>query len=404
MGDRQATDSVGQLVSAGVSILGTEGSTRVTVRSVATLAGVSGTTVQHYFRTKEHLLNTLYDEALRRDTERLTSLDATLPSAESEEDRATILRELVRGLLSDACGINASRTLARVAALAGIARHDESHASARIWFARSRQLLARALTRLVPRPRASARFLLELLCGIELVSLGCRHNPLVPMLNAELLDYGVDAVLGRKPQRCPAWFKRCATDVLHQRREDPNANDKTPHARAEILAASARILADHGPAELTHRNVAKEAGVAASLVSYHFRAKTDLLYGAYRYIHDRFTHEQAPANQPHVDWIVTKRAGARPAYVASLEAIVAAAFDPEMAPFAWVTRMTRGVYYLHHDANAPVDLGDKDFNVHAFSIWLIGATLAAEACWTSRRRARCLLSRMSVAQALFPGH
>ena len=47
--------------------------------------------------------------------------------------------------------------------------------------------------------------------------------------------------------------------------------------RKEILAAFARVLADHGYAGATVALVAAEAGVAAGLVHHHFESKAELL-------------------------------------------------------------------------------------------------------------------------------
>ena len=47
--------------------------------------------------------------------------------------------------------------------------------------------------------------------------------------------------------------------------------------RRAILDATLRILRDHGLAELTHRAVAKEAGVSLALTSYHFSTKDNLI-------------------------------------------------------------------------------------------------------------------------------
>jgi AcrR family transcriptional regulator len=411
LGHPQQAETISKLIAAGTAILGTSGEVAVTIRNVAAEAGISAPTVQRYFPVKEDLLLALYDAALERDAERTAPLGETLPTlARPGVDEA---RELACALVADSCGANAPDTLARVAALASIARRNGPRAAARRWVSRRRALLTHAIAGIAPAPRRAARFLLEFLTGVELLSLGCRQRPLVPILNAELVGYGLRIAIGQSRAECPAWFRHCASQVLRERHleQQESQGGRTAHARDAILAASSRILAEHGPAELTHRAVAKEAQVAPSLVSYHFRSKNDLLYGAYRYIHDRFANAPASADVPAestptqttLNVVIDTQSGAKPAYVASLEAIIAAAYDSELADFAWRTRMTRGVYYMHPEWSDEDELNHTDFNVHAFSVWTAGATLLAEACWSGTRRARCLRSQFSDAEQRFSG-
>jgi AcrR family transcriptional regulator len=401
----QQTETVSKLIAAGMAILGTAGETAVTIRSVAAAAGLSAPTVQRHFPAKEDLLLALHEAALERDAARIAQLGTVLPVLGPQSIESA--QEMACALIADSCGANASDTLARVAALASIARRDGPRSLARRWVSRRQAMLAQALSGTVTAPRRAARFLLEYLTGVELLSLGCRQYPMVPILNAELVGHGFRVAIGQSHPQCPAWFRYCASQVLRERHQENQASQggRTAHARDAILAASSRILAEHGPAELTHRAVAKEAQIAPSLVSYHFRSKNDLLYGAYRYIHDRFANAPAPGaaspTQATLNVVIDTGAGAKPAYVASLEAIIAAAYDSELADFAWRTRMTRGVYYMHPQWSDQDELTNMDFSVHAFSVWTVGATLLAQACWSEERRARCLHSRFSDAEQRF---
>ncbi|QBR02765.1 TetR/AcrR family transcriptional regulator [Paraburkholderia pallida] len=405
MGLPQQAETVSKLIAAGMTILGTSGETAVTIRNVAAAAGLSAPTVQRHFPAKEDLLLALHDAALERDAARLAQLGTVLPALGPRGMEGA--QAIACALIADSCGANASDTLARVAALASIARRDGARSMARRWASRRQAVLAQALAGTVAAPRRDARFLLEYLTGVELLSLGCRRHPMIPILNAELVEHGFRVAIGQSRAQCPAWFRYCASQVLRERHQENQASQggRTAHARDVILAASARILAEHGPAELTHRAVAKEAQIAPSLVSYHFRSKNDLLYGAYRYIHDRFATAPVPATtsptRATLNVVIDTGAGAKPAYVASLETIIAAAYDSELADFAWRTRMTRGVYYLHPEWSDQDELNATDFSVHAFSVWTVGATLLAQACWTGKRREQCLHSRFAEAEQRF---
>jgi TetR/AcrR family transcriptional regulator, transcriptional repressor of bet genes len=58
--------------------------------------------------------------------------------------------------------------------------------------------------------------------------------------------------------------------------------------RQEILAAFARVLADHGYAGATIAAVAAEAGIAPGLVHHHFDSKAELLSGLLQELVGRF--------------------------------------------------------------------------------------------------------------------
>jgi TetR/AcrR family transcriptional regulator, transcriptional repressor of bet genes len=58
--------------------------------------------------------------------------------------------------------------------------------------------------------------------------------------------------------------------------------------RQEILAAFARVLADHGYAGATIARIAAEAGVAPGLVHHHFESKAEILSGLVQDLIARF--------------------------------------------------------------------------------------------------------------------
>lgn len=402
--------SVEQLVAAGVELLGSEGVGGVTVRAVAARAGLAFATVQHHFPCKDALLQAVYAAALERDAQRCAEFEALLACAPADADGAL---QIVRAMLAGACGAAAADTAARNAALLACARRRGPYRCSRRWLARRRNLLSRALRGVTPQPRAAARFLMELLLGLELLTLGCRSHPLLPLLNDELLRYGFDIALGRAQPRYSPWFEHAALDALRRDaaalQPELSAAGRRAGGRRKILEAGARILAERGAAELSHRSVAKEAGVALSVVSYHFRAVNDLVYGVYRFVQSEsaafaVAHRPLPelARSPLVNAAASLRIGAAPAYLASLEAIVAAAHSAELAEFAWKTRMTRGVYYFYRAAEGAIEFGTAAFNVHAYSVWAAGVTLLAEAGWSPRRLEELLFARLERAGGLFP--
>lgn len=412
MPDLSEQDTLAHLLATGTGILGMSGEAAITVRYLAELASVSATTLQHHFPYRSGLLAAIYQEALQRDSNRLMQLGMAARQANIAGDTAALA--LVQGIINDACGANSARTLARVAALTGISRNKHSHRQmARKWVVHSHTVYTQVLQGIAPSPRKAASFLLEFITGMELMSLGCRQNPRLPLLNAELIQHAVGLFSGKTQPHthCPAWFRLCASEALSQSQQErlKASSAKVPRSLHGILSASARVLAGDGPRELTYRNVAKAAGVAPSLVTYHFRSRHDLLYAAYRYIHNQFARDSMANSVPTkstglqatLELVIDTPAGPRPAYMASLEAIVACAYEQDMADMAFKTRMTRGVYYLHPNWDADSRLSAIDFSIHAVSIWALGATLMAEACYAPPVAIQHLRRRFSEAEHVF---
>ncbi|MFM0500833.1 TetR/AcrR family transcriptional regulator [Paraburkholderia caffeinilytica] len=396
------------LVDAATRLMRDLGPVGVTFRSVAEVAQVSVATVQHHFGSKEQLLLLLQEIALSDDAERLRGLAEALPMTAPAEVEA--VHAMVRSLVADACGANAGRTRARLSALMAATRDSAARPAARRWLSLHHRFFARLLDGVAPSPRSAARYLVELMIGVEVVSLGCRQRSLVPLLNDELLHYAVEAALGRNTPVCPDAFRANVTVLLQRRaeRHAKPAGDKSADVRREILNATAVVLARGGLGELTHRAVAKQAGISASLASYHFRGIDGLLHAAYRHIHDGFARVAMPARGPAMGpfqavlaAMLGTRHGGVPAVLGSLEALVASAYDERLADMAWQTRLMRGVYYLHAADAKEFPLGNADFFAHMLSIWALGLSLVSHAGWSERRFEACLRSRFDAVEPLF---
>lgn len=81
-----------ELTQAVIDIVARHGLDRVSVREVASAAGVSIGTVQHYFPTKEELLTAAYTEAVRRIRDRLGALRL---GPDPRRNLASVLRQLL---------------------------------------------------------------------------------------------------------------------------------------------------------------------------------------------------------------------------------------------------------------------------------------------------------------------
>ncbi len=85
---------------------------------------------------------------------------------------------------------------------------------------------------------------------------------------------------------------------------------KGEKTRLNILRATLRVIASAGRVGVTHRAVAKEAGVSLSLTTYYFKDLSELLIEAFR-LHKHELHEQLVprliANQAEVDVLLECR-------------------------------------------------------------------------------------------------
>lgn len=384
------SESATALVTAGLALLGEVGLGGVTVRAVAARAGLAFPTVQHHFPTKEALLRAVFAAALAADADTA----ARWASAWGEGGDRRQGEQFLRSQLAWSCGTGATSTAARNAALLGIARGGGSGGALR-WAARRRRQLAPLLA----GAGDAGRFLLELTLGLEVLSLGCRRHPLLPLMNDEAVQRGVALFCGERVGEPAAWFQ---AQVLAQLQEPgETAAGRPAPARRRVLEAGARLLAERGAGQLTHRAVAAASGVAVSVVSYHFRTSEELAYAVYRFVHDQLAEfSWSQAQREGGDTGAMMRIGDAPAYLASLDAIITSAAAEQRGDFAWTMRMSRGFYYLRR-ATPEQGLSTTAFNVHVYSIWSAGMLLLAEACWSPRRRETLVRRRLQRAAEVF---
>jgi len=394
----KSTDSIERLVEAGVALLGATGRGGVTVRAVAAQAGLSVAAVQHHFPTKERLLDAVYAEALARDAAASLAMTRVLGMAPGTLGAA---RRVLSGLLAINCGAAAPRTAARNEALLGCARQQGSHRHVRRWRARRLAGLTELVTGLTAKPRRAARLLLELLVGLEVLSLGCREQPLTPQLNEEVLDHILNAAFGERRHCQPDWLgpivEEAVSEERAQRARAPAGRDRG--TRARVLDAAARVLCEQGATALNHRSVARQADLVVSAVGYYFPTKANLLFGTFQHIRGEITRFSLDTNpepqQPFPRALVDLRFGEAPAYLGMLEAVISAATDTGLRDFAWRTRLLRGVYHLRVEQPENFPFSPAAFDRFAFANWSTGATLLAQAGWPKHCVASLLHMRLA---------
>lgn len=391
-----------RIIAAGCQLLGARGIGAVSVRAIAAELDLSAAAVQHHFPRKELLMRNVIAAILQRDCDHTWAWLRDLPQAPIHGDH---LQRVLLGIVNRQCGTLAEHAAARNAALLSAARRHDCHDLTLRWAADKRAALAALIAPQQWGTRAAARCLLELLLGIELLSLGCRERPLLALFNEEILNFWLALLSGKRPRPAAPWVEHSVKESFAATALTPAPHDAR---RADILSAAARLLTESGSDQFSHRSVAAAAGVPLSAVTQHFGSKNDLLYATFTEIRSRiaeFAWQREPdRNTSMPQSILDLHIGSAPAYLGMLESVISSAHDPQFEEFAWHSRMQRGVYHLYidrrddrtaapHRAMTMRPFTSQDFARHALAFWAAGATLYAEATWTPRRAPELLVAR-----------
>lgn len=114
--------------------------------------------------------------------------------------------------------------------------------------------------------------------------------------------------------------------------------------RTRVLEAVVRLLARNGPGQITHRAVAKEAGVSLSATTYYFRSKSEMLHQAFRMHIDRVHGEVAVLVDRH-NW--SDDPAAVPLTVREMSAIFEGFLLNQLSPKARLVQMAAVEAELH---------------------------------------------------------
>ncbi|MEO7470291.1 MAG: TetR/AcrR family transcriptional regulator [Sphingobium limneticum] len=110
-----------------------------------------------------------------------------------------------------------------------------------------------------------------------------RTDPLVDSACLYELCRGWGNWLGGKPAEEGPWRRHARTEAMRTAAPVQQAGD----VGDRISAAAADLVTRQGPASLTHRAVAAEAGLTLGAVSYHYRTSVDLIQAAFEVIYHR---------------------------------------------------------------------------------------------------------------------
>jgi AcrR family transcriptional regulator len=390
--DRPVENGTAQkLVQAGISLIARGGFRALTVRDVAAMASISFPSVQYHFPAKADLLAAVFTATATQHCQTLDSLLANVDPAVMGPGTMgpDALPALANAVLADWCTTHAELTVAAHEMLLASYRDPALAGAGAAWIARQHAAWTGLIARTTGTPDPElAWFVLELLIGLSLTTLGCGRPIEAGIANQEILRFALGGASVWNTM--PIWYPAFLSEIDRQDRPGDAELSRTPmrsvHPAAEkILRAGMAIVAEEGSSMLTFRGVATRAGVAVTSVTNNFHTRENLVYRVYRRIQDdmaeiSFRHGwDGPVEQPPRDLfgtlLRTVMGDREPSFLAAYDLILAAARDERLSGNAWRMRLTRGIYLLVKRGVIPPPGPQSQFCSHIVSLWGIGVGL-----------------------------
>jgi AcrR family transcriptional regulator len=359
----------------------------LTVRDVAAMADISFPSVQYHFPAKADLLAAVFAATAAQHCQ---TLDSLLPDVEPGAMGPIALSTLANAVLADWCTTHAELTLAAHEMLLAAYREPALAGAGAAWITRQHAAWTELIGRTTGTPDPDvAWFVLELLIGLSLTTLGCGRPIEAGLANHEILYFALIGP-GDWPSM-PVWYPALLASIDRQGPMDDAELSRAPlrsaHPAAEkILKAGIAIVAEEGSGQLTFRGVATRAGVAVTSVTNNFHTRENLVYRVYRRIQDdmagvaSYRHGwDGPAEELPSDLfgtlLRTVMGDREPSFLAAYDLILAAARDERLSGQAWRMRMTRGVHLLVKRGLMPPPGPQSYFCSHIVSLWGMGVGL-----------------------------
>lgn len=168
-----------ELLEATLRLLAREGSAAVTMRAVASEAGVPSTAPTYYFASKQELLLESWRLHAERESSRVSRAITAVGSAESSSAVANQLAWFVH----DSLGPARENLLAEVELLLETARQPELEELTRVWHQTLRERVRGTLAAAgSDHPDLDARLVLAVMAGLELDNVGAADKASVQEL------------------------------------------------------------------------------------------------------------------------------------------------------------------------------------------------------------------------------
>jgi DNA-binding transcriptional regulator YbjK len=255
------------ITDAAISVIAEHGLAGVTHRLVADTGGISLAATTYHYKTKSDIIAAASAQLLA------SYVDTFNKSADRYRGQAQLtFREFVIKVVANATGRHRRGTLAWCEIILDGARREDTRALARTWFIRLLEVWRQIAQILgADEPELAARSAIDVVIGLLLmvVPLGLKESQVI-------------AVLGDGADPSEVWKPRGADDstpLLAE--EDPTRKLRKAHiTRERILSAAIDLLVAEGAAGVTHRAVARHAGVVPTAAMYYYPSIESLLQAA----------------------------------------------------------------------------------------------------------------------------
>lgn len=308
------------LIDSALALLAEGGRGDFSLRKVAERLGVSGSAASHRFGDRAGLVAEVCNAALAQEKADLARFAQRLPSLDASVD--TIAPVLVEWLDQRA---RWSRTQTRISCELILMSYREPEVAR--YGVQLNALYLDFLGRLCPDLAESARGLLVLYLIAEAPNwLALADDSQFKLLSQETARRAAAMALGGDAETPNFWVNFNIARSLGS--SQAAAEEGASGSKARIALSVAQIIADEGAHAVTHRAIAKAAGVSLSSLMHHFGKRGDLIRAGVQRLF------RSPS--PGVDAL-----GATP--VAAFELALYVLTDPFLAPLTADVRRRQGL-------------------------------------------------------------
>lgn len=289
------TDIKQQLVLATIDILVEEGVKHVSVRRVASRVDMTLGAVSYYFKKKDDLLLSAFEHCIRSDSERLArQLEAVAPLPVDHSLMAVMIENELIG--TDTASRRLLQVWAELQMLCSTHQHNYIECLQR-WIGLRRQYWQDLATlwRGTCQANGIGERLTHFWMGEYYFFLAASSSkPDLTLVYRKKIDTLLTLIQHpgslddrRHPNQDALYY--AIASRAQQLLDHQKTDQQRPKGYIAILDAALTTVSQEGPEALTHRRIAKAAGVSLAATTYHFKTLSDLIEGMIFHVQQRYS-------------------------------------------------------------------------------------------------------------------